>query len=70
MKPGDVVTCKADIWFNAYGDETRAVTRHDPPRAVAATKRVGGAMFLGFEDAPGMWFWDDGFERVDKARLN
>lgn len=67
MKPGDVVRCKASIWFNAYGDETRAVTSADPPRMVLETKRVGGATFLRFEDVPDLWFWDDGFER---ARLN
>jgi hypothetical protein len=70
LKPGDIVTCKADVWFNAYGDESMAVTRHDPPRAVAGTKRVGGANFIPFEDVPDLWFWDDGFVRVDRASLN
>lgn len=61
---GEIVRCKAEVWFNAYGDESYAVTRHDPPRQVAATKRVGNLRFVQFEDVPGAWFWDDGFERA------
>lgn len=67
IKAGQIVKCKAECWMNAYGDETRAVTWHDPPRLVLETKRIGGAVFLRFDDVPDLWFWEDGFER---ARLN
>ena len=68
MKAGDVVKCKADIWFNAYGDESRAVTKDDPPALVIATKRVGGAVFLRLDSVnEDTWFWEDGFV---PARLN
>lgn len=70
MRAGDIVRCKADVWFNAYGDENRMVTRHDPPRLVVESRRFGGANFLRFDDVPNLWFWDDGFVRVDRKGLN
>jgi len=52
IKAGQIVKCKAELWMNAYGDETRAVTWHDPPRLVLETKRIGGVVFLRFDDVP------------------
>ncbi len=70
IQAGATVKCKADVWFNAYGDENRAVTALDPPRMVIERKRVGTLNFIRFEDVPDCWYWDDGFEIIDRRGLN
>lgn len=51
MNPGERCICQHDDWHNAFGDTTNVLHR-GMRLTVRGRKRVGGCLFLSFEETP------------------
>jgi hypothetical protein len=62
METGAKCICQYDDWYNAFGDKT-SVLHQGQRLVVRASKRVGGARFLSFDETPeDHFFLESGFK--------
>jgi hypothetical protein len=51
FEDGERCVCTEDEWYNAYGDKSTALAR-GMRLTVSGRRRVGGCLFLSFEETP------------------